>query len=91
MVTLVKLEIFLESSFEGGAHTVVDGEVEGGVHHLHTAASYNVFIHPPHIIPGAAGLLTKHTNTISAGTPCFFSGILALSEWSGLQKCLSSL
>ena len=49
VVTLVKLEIFLESSFEGGAHTVVDGEVEGGVHHLHTAASYNVFIHPPHI------------------------------------------
>ena len=36
-VTLVKLEIFLESSFEGGAHTVVDGEVQGGVHHLHTA------------------------------------------------------
>ena len=37
MVTLVKLEIFLESSFEGGAHTIVDGEVQGGVHHLHTA------------------------------------------------------
>ena len=35
-MTLVKLEIFLESSFEGGAHTVVDGEVQGGVHHLHT-------------------------------------------------------
>ena len=52
-VTLVKLEIFLESSFEGGAHTVVDGEVQGGVHHLHTAVGLEcvdllTFDHPPH-------------------------------------------